>query len=324
MPECQPRATLEPCRTRHHTGPVNQPVEVFRSRLRRPSEERAFVLTAVGIASEVEWDGSAFVVRVESVARAHAEHHLWQYEQERRRPAPVDPPFTPQPGAWHGSLFYVALLLLVPFAVAQGWFAVDAYKAGVMDPERMQAGEWWRAVTALTLHWDASHLLGNIGSGSLLGFSAAQVWGNARAWLLILLAGVLANLTEGLLATANYVSAGASTAVFAALGLVAAHAWRTRRQSAPSPMRRWAPLIAGVAMLGFFGAGAQEPGMFAEADSTNVLSHALGFAAGVLCGVLAASRRGASLLQRVPVWLAVMAAPALIAIAWTLALRPSV
>lgn len=324
MPDCQPRATLEPCRTRHNTGPVNQPVEVFRSRLLRPSEERAFVLTAVGIASEVEWEGGSYVVRVESVARAHAEHHLWQYEQERRRPVQVEPPFTPRPGAWHGSLFYVGLLVLVPIAVAQGWLPVDPYKAATMDPARMQAGEWWRAVTALTLHWDAAHLLGNLGSGALLGFSAAQVWGNARAWLLILIAGVLANLAEGLLGSGDYVSAGASTAVFAALGLVAAHAWRTRRQSAPSPLRRWAPLIAGVAMLGFFGAGSGEPGMYGETDSTNVLSHALGFMAGVACGVLAASARGAAVLQRVPAWAAMVAVPALLAIAWTLALRPTV
>lgn len=324
MPECQPRGTLEPCRTRHQTGAVNQPVEVFRSRLRRPSEERAFVLTAVGIASEVDWDGSAFVVRVDNVARAHAEHHLWQYEQERRRPVPVEPAFTPLPGAWRGSLFYALVLLLVPIALAQGWFALDPYRAGVMDPARMQAGEWWRAVTALTLHWDAAHLVGNLGSGALLGFSAAQVWGNARAWLLILLAGVLANLTEGLLAAGSYVSAGASTAVFAALGLVAAHAWRTRRQSAPSPLRRWAPLIAGVAMLGFFGAGSGEPGLMVEADSTNVLSHALGFVAGVGCGALAATARGAALLQRVPAWFAMLAAPALLVAAWLLALRPAV
>jgi membrane associated rhomboid family serine protease len=307
---------------------VNQPVEVFRSHLRRPSDERAFVLTAVGINSWVEWDGSAWVLSVESVARAHAEHHLWQYEQERQRPVPKDVPFHPQPGAWHGSLLYVAALLLVPFALAQGWFPVDPYVAGVMDPLRMQAGEWWRAVTALTLHWDASHLLGNVGSGALLGFSAAQVWGNARAWLLILLAGVLANFTEGMLGQGGYVSAGASTAVFAALGLVAAHAWRTRRQSAQSSMRRWAPLIAGVAMLGFFGSGAGSgtgsPGLLAEADTTNVLSHALGFVAGVLCGVLAASHRGAAWLMRVPAWLAGIAVPVLVLGAWTLAQWPTV
>jgi len=85
-------------------------------------------------------------------------------------------------GGWRGSLAYILLLLLIPLARAQGWLEANPYDIGVMDPERIRAGEWWRALTALMLHWDATHLLGNLGAGALLGISAAQVWGSARAW----------------------------------------------------------------------------------------------------------------------------------------------
>jgi membrane associated rhomboid family serine protease len=284
------------------------------------------MLVAVGIASEVQFIGgdAGYAVFVEGAVREQALHQLWMYEQERLRRPPPEPEGEPlQPRAWLGSVIYALVLLAVPLALGQGWLPVDPYAAGVMSPEKMHAGQWWRALTALTLHWDASHLLGNLGSGALLGFSAAQVWGNARAWLLILLAAALANAAEGALGIAHYVSAGASTAVFAALGLAAAHAWRTRSQRAPSLRRRWAPLLAGIAMLGFFGAGTEDP-QGGITDPTNVLSHALGFAAGVALGAAVATTRGAALLRRLPAWLAATAALAAIALAWTLALRASV
>lgn len=287
------------------------------------------MLMAVGIDSDIVPVEEGYALRVEQPLRAHALHHLYQYEQERvaRAQEPVAT-FTPQPRAWIGSLVYVLVLLIPPFALAQGWFRGDPYETGTMNPALVMAGEWWRVVTALTLHWDAAHLLGNLGGGALLGYSAAQVWGNARAWLLILVSAALANALEASLGLTNYVSAGASTAVFAALGLVAAFAWRARRQKFGSPLARLAPLIAGVAMLGFFGAGSSVPvaGMpitdvlaMQEPGSTNVLSHLLGFICGAAAGALAAAPRGAQLLARVPGWAAAGLSFVAIALSWTLA-----
>lgn len=284
------------------------------------------MLTAVGIDSEIELDGEAYAVRVDAAVHAHALHHLWQYEQERQVVRPVEPASDLQPDAWRGAVVYALVLLLVPFAVAQGW-VLDPYGIGVMEPARLLDGQLWRAWTALTLHWDASHLLGNLGAGMLLGFSAAQIWGNARAWALIIPAGALANLLEACLASgADYVSAGASTLVFAALGLVAAWSWRTRRRYAHNMLRRWVPLIAGIAVLAMFGAGdAQiQEGLSMQpfvqpSGQTNVLSHALGFITGALAGVLVATERGNRLLRNMPAWLAVSAATAPVVVAWTIA-----
>ncbi len=307
---------------------MQTPAVVFRAADHRACEERAFVLTAVGIDSVTVPVEGGFVLLVEHDMLAHAQHHLWQYEQERVRKPVTEAKFTPQPQAWKGSLLYILVLVLVPFAWAQGWIRTDPYVSATLDPALVRSGEWWRALTALTLHWDASHLLGNLGGGALLGFSAAQIWGNARAWLLILIAATCANFVESVLGLPNYVSAGASTAVFAALGLVAAFAWRTRGQRFGSPLARWGPLIAGVAMLGFFGAGSNVPvaGMpapdllaFEPRGSTNVLAHLLGFACGAVTGVVAASERGRRLIGQVPVWLAASTPLVLLLTAWVLA-----
>jgi rhomboid protease GluP len=297
------------------------PVIVFRSVRRRDCDERAFVLTAVGIANDVAVDEQGFVVLVESVVSAQARHHLWQYEHERQRRPPPEIPFKLQPQAWRGSLVYVLLLLALPLAVASGWFVLNPYDIGVMDPGRIREGEWWRAITALTLHWDAAHLVGNLGSGALLGYSAAQIWGSARAWLLVLLAAVTANLVEGFGGAAGYVSAGASTAVFAALGLVTAHTWRTHRWRAQGTLRQAAPLVAGLVLLGMFGSGdPQEQG----ASPTNVLSHALGFMAGLGWGAAFAAQRGEALLNRVPPWLATVLTTGTVLGAWAVALWAAV
>jgi rhomboid protease GluP len=298
------------------------PAEVFRSRRRRPCDERAFMLTAVGIASAVEPDGRDWVMRVEAVAQAHARHHLWQYEQERRAAPPPEDALPLQPHAWRGAVFYALLLLLVPLWFATRWNVIDPYAVGALTSELIRGGEWWRTITALSLHWDAPHLAGNLAAGALLGLSAAQIWGNARAWLLILGAALLANTVEGFAGPGGYASAGASTAVFAALGLVAAFSWRRRAQS-HGGVRRWAPLVAGVAVLAMFGAGevhdAAVPVIGTDAG-TNVLSHALGFLAGVSIGAAVASRLGTQLLQRIPVWVAASLALGAVPAAWGWAL----
>jgi membrane associated rhomboid family serine protease len=308
---------------------MQHPVAVFRAPDLRACEERAFVLTAVGIDSVVEVEPQdGFVLLVEQRMLAHAQHHLWQYEQERARPAQPEARFKPQPRAWLGSLCYVLVLVLVPLLWGQGWMRTNPYQSATLDPALVRAGEWWRALTALTLHWDIEHLVGNLGGGALLGYSAAQIWGNARAWLLIFLAAALANFIESAIGMPNYVSAGASTAVFAMLGLVAAYTWRTRGQRFGSPLARWGPLVAGVAMLGFFGTGSSVPvaGMPApdpfavqEEGATNVLAHLLGFACGVVVGAVVASARGAQRIATVPVWLAAAIPPAALAVAWSLA-----
>ena len=108
----------------------------------------------------------------------------------------------------------------------------------------IQAGQWWRAVTALTLHVDHGHLLGNLLAGIVIGIVAAQLLGQGLAWLAILLAGALGNLIAALLRGPDYGAIGASTAVFGALGIVSAFTRQRRwleRHLGCAAWRHWAP-----------------------------------------------------------------------------------
>jgi membrane associated rhomboid family serine protease len=84
-----------------------------------------------------------------------------------------------------------------------------------LGTERVMAGEWWRAVTALTLHADAPHVGGNaVAIGVLMTAVCWHLGPGLGAWLL-LLAGAAGNLLTAAVHGGGHSSVGASTAVFA-------------------------------------------------------------------------------------------------------------
>jgi membrane associated rhomboid family serine protease len=287
-------------------------IEIFRSARRSACEERALVLTAAGIPSAIRADGALFILEVDDAELNRALSELGQYEAEIR-PIPVQPPPPPQrePHAWIGCVVYAAVLLGVAYAIANGLVRLDAFDLGELDAGRLQSGQWWRAWTALTLHLDAGHLAANLGAGIWFGYLAAGELGSGSSWFLIVNGAALANWLEGELGPATHRSVGASTAVFTALGMLAAHSWRTRYYLPQRWALRWAPLVAGVILLGWLGSAGEE---------TDLTAHAIGFIVGVLIGAAAALPTIKRILARVPQWLAGLLALASIGVAWTCAL----
>jgi rhomboid protease GluP len=107
---------------------------------------------------------------------------------------------------------------------------------------------------------------------------------------------------------------GASTAVFAALGLLVGFAWRHGLSLRERFAYAYGPLFGGVVLLALLGAGDEH---------VDVLGHALGFIAGVATGWLY-SRLGIPRNRGRGVQRASGAAAlALVALAWMLALHRS-
>jgi membrane associated rhomboid family serine protease len=286
------------------------PVEVYRSHWRPACEERAFMLHAVGIGSQVVPNGELWsLVVLPSVATA-AVSHLRGYDREnppKRRV--LARPEQMHPHAWIGAACYLSVMLLVAWLAGHRTFAINWFEAGVLDTTSVRTGEFWRTVTALTLHFDVAHLLSNLGFGAFFGWLASQLLGPGVALGGAVAAATLANAINSSIQPANHVSAGASTMVFAMLGLLAAYAWRRRADSGERWAYRWAPLIAGVFLLGFTGVGG---------DNTDVLAHLTGFVTGTVTGWWLGR------LSRIPAqhvqWLAGVGALAAIATAWWAAL----
>jgi rhomboid protease GluP len=290
------------------------PVTVFRSAQRRECNERLLVLTAVGVEAMVATaPGGGFELQVAPGDAAHAARHLLQYDAENRPPPLLPPPPPVYPHAWVGCVVYVAVLVGVAWVLSNGLVRLDAFELGELDAARVQAGEWWRAWTALTLHLDGPHLAANLGAGTWFGYLAARQMGGGTAWFITVTGAALANLLEGLLGPPGHRAVGASTAVFSALGAMSAYSWRERFALPQRWARRWGPLIAGVILLGWTGTGG-------EGTDVDVVAHLGGFAVGALLGATAALPRCQRLLQQLPQSLLGAAAIASVAIAWVCAL----
>jgi rhomboid protease GluP len=286
-------------------------VEVYRSYRRTDCNERALVLAAIGVASELVSlsDGFALLVPEDSVTTAVTELKDYSEESFSRRPEPG--PISPHPGAWLGSAGYAVVLAIVTHCAAGGLLGFDWFSSGELVPGLLRNAELWRVVTALTLHADFGHLIANLGFGILFGYLAGQLLGPGIAWASIVAAGALGNFLDALLMPPTHSAIGASTAVFATLGLVAAYSWRRRSGRAAGWPYRWAPLVAAVALLALIGTGGEH---------TDVLGHLTGFFAGtvlgIVYGILSFPRSGRPLAQL----LAAASTLAVIVGAWVVAL----
>jgi membrane associated rhomboid family serine protease len=269
------------------------------------------MLHAVGIPSQVVASGEHWTLQVAPEHAPAAARQLRVYERENTRRREVAAPAEPlHRQAWLGALTYVLVLLLVAYLAGVKAFATDWLDAGALHGALLRGGEPWRAITALTLHFDVAHLLGNLGFGAFFGLLASQLLGPGVAFGSAVLAAATANFVNGGVQDPYYVSGGASTVVFALLGVLSAYAWRRRAGAGERWAYRWAPLIAGVFLLGFMGVGGER---------TDVAAHLGGFAAGTFAGWLLAlrSRAPGAWVQ----WCAGIATLACIAAAWALALQ---
>jgi rhomboid protease GluP len=278
----------------------------------RACAEAALVLAAKGIPYEtLELGGECeLVVPLGQIAAAREE--LDRYAHERAPPRRARPVFVPFSGAGVGSAVYGALLVLIAYSAGVHAFGADWLARGSLDARPAAAHEWWRAVTALTLHLDQAHLLGNLLFGIAIGALAGRAFGPGVAWLSILVAASTANYIDMLISPPSHRAVGASTAVFAALGLLVGFAWRHGLTLRDRFKYAYGPVFGGVALLALLGAGDEH---------VDVLAHALGFIAGGVTGWLYSrlgvpTTRGRG-MQRA----AGAAARARVGRAWVLALR---
>jgi rhomboid protease GluP len=240
--------------------------------------EYSLVLEARSIEHEVLESGGDWQLTVIPSLQARALDELTRYAAERNVPRPRSRFVVAFKGTGIGLAVYASILLLAAYCAGLSLFGKDWYAAGVIGAGAARA-EWWRAVTALTLHADPAHLFGNLFFGALVGIAASRLLGSGIAWFAALFAAACANTLEMWIAPGSHRALGASTVVFAALGLVAGLAWTERLGFRERHWYRWAPLIAGVCLLTLFGAGG---------DHVDVLGHFLGFAFGIAAGAVCA------------------------------------
>jgi membrane associated rhomboid family serine protease len=263
-------------------------------------EESALALAAAGIPHRVEAVPGGWRLLVAAGDAAAGAAVLDACARDVRDTAPV--PAVPDAGGWWIGPAVAAALIAFHRLTGGQWNATGSAAA-----VRIAAGEWWRVVTALTLHAGPAHVLGNAVASVVFVGAVGRLLGAGVGLWAVLLAGAAGNAANALLRGPGHDSLGASTAVFAALGVLAGLQLVRRLRGGAGGPRPWMVIAASLALLGLLG----------TAQGADVTAHLFGLLAGAPIGAVAALLRPPG---RVAQGLLAVAALAAVVACWGLAL----
>lgn len=293
---------------------------------RRQADGWSLVLSSEGIGHQLlsGTDGLYLAVDAGDAVRASASLQAYMTENDApvfdtaRRP-PLRPSADPAGRADLGFGIAAGLALLAGFAVTgDATHGGGLAPLGGADSGLILNGALWRTVTALTLHAGIGHVLANALASVIFLPLAARRLGIGLTLLGTIGAGAIGNWLTAYLRGPGSLGVGFSTAVFGALGLLAGARLVDGDRGGRGGC--WIVFGAAMALLALLGSGEQ----------SDVLAHACGLVAGVPIGAAIArfARAGAqahgtstSVAGARLQWAAGIAAVALIAGAWGLALR---
>ena len=243
----------------------------------RQRRDWRLVLSACGIPHRIAQLNGREYLYVPPLLETAALHELGAFDAERRRtPAP------PAPAHPHWKLAGCFLLpLLFWHGMRVGWWPAPGalpppqlwLGAGALETLQVRLyGQWYRVVTALTLHADAAHLMGNLAFGALFLALLARGAGLGRALWLTLLGGCLGNVLAVFLRRQPVESIGFSTALFASIGALSG----LMAMRGAGRREMLLPVAAGAALLAMLGT---------EGERTDYLAHVAGLGAGLVLGM---------------------------------------
>jgi membrane associated rhomboid family serine protease len=272
----------------------------------------SLVLSSAGINHGYTQTPDSLVLSVATNDAPEANTQLKAYLHENKNwpPKPVAPAndFTPllQPP----TLLLIGSLTLLytvtgPWSGHSPWFSHGAGDAGAIFTNN----EYYRLITALTLHADIVHLLGNCLVGGFLFHFFCRLTGNGLGLFSMLFTATLANSINAALHGSNHLFVGFSTAVFAIIGMLA---MISREHRTGKRYLRILPFMAGAALLAMIGS---------SGERTDIGAHFFGLCCGlafgwILCRPVLIKVRQSLLLQTMLFILSI----AVIIIAWQMAL----
>ncbi|MGL1861552.1 MAG: rhomboid family intramembrane serine protease [Pseudodesulfovibrio sp.] len=240
-------------------------------------------------------DGGGHAVQVQMwfLDRAVSEIELYLAENAPGQHAVFLPDLRPVSGL-EPTIGAMAFLVLFYWVYNRTYPSLGLYPRLWLDLGSAKAsgilsGEWWRVFTALTLHGDGAHVVGNALIGGVFVWLATRRLGAGLTWLLTILGGGVGNLFNAMALAGTHNAIGFSTASFAAAGILAGIApfgvggGRHGLGSGNLSLRVYEfiksaliPVAAGLGLLAMLGAG----------ENTDLGAHLFGFLSGLTLGLL--------------------------------------
>lgn len=250
---------------------------------RREAEDWSLVLSAEGIPNRVVREGRIFSIEVLVESRGEEAIRIldaWQLERAERDRR-IEPPPARSATALEMAMAYAMALSLLAFHLGLDLSGrhESFVESGASRAEIVLAGDLERLVTALTLHSDLPHVLGNTLFGGFFLATLAGRLGIGLAALGFVVTGTLGNLANALYYGVDHGSIGASTGVFGLVGILTGlAAWQRHQRGIPG-RGGWVALGAGLGILAMLGTGGPR---------VDLSAHLFGLAAGALAGLLLA------------------------------------
>ncbi len=196
-----------------------------------------------------------------------------------RENPPISEPISPSAAMPAGFLsvtvfMIMGLLTAVHFGIERTGARWDFILAYGVSGMYLSQGETFRAVTALLLHSDTAHLLGNLAGLFFFAGPLIRLSGYGSGPLFLLFAGTSGNLINAGFRGTALLSIGASTAVMGAAGGLAA--FQMMRKGPLRRRDRILPLVAGATLMAFLSHG----------ENTDVWAHVFGFFCGFAAGTI--------------------------------------
>lgn len=237
----------------------------------------SYVLSALEIPHRVISENNIFYLLVPTNLKTQALQELEEYLSEtldftpeslltndNEEGATLQPP----------TLLLIGSLVLI-YAITGPWNQNSVwFQKGAGDAQAiLEHSQWFRLVTALTLHANGLHLLNNcILGGLLLDFFLLLV-GTGVGLFALLLASVAGNGINVFLHGDGHLFVGFSTAIFAVIGMLAILSYKNRDSRHRS--RIYLPLMGAFALLAMLGSGGEH---------TDLGAHFFGLLCGLLTG----------------------------------------
>ncbi|MFP6626677.1 MAG: rhomboid family intramembrane serine protease [Deltaproteobacteria bacterium] len=274
-------------------GSETHSVELYRSLDGATADRLTLLLASMGIACQVrsgQGQSSAIYVAEADLGRARElinDEYPYGIGTGRDQPPATGvgsgPTAVAEAQGWMGPgtpmvVFLVLLCVVLYSALHLGAESLSRSRLlefGAISWSHVEAGQHWRLIAAIFVHFNISHLVSNMVTMVMLAPPLANMLGARRFLVLFLVAGLAGNVLSHLLSPAMGLKAGASGAIAGVLGGLGGQALRTGGR--PSRFRSWHVLggmLAFYAMMIGFGPGRDN------------LAHLGGMLAGIILGRL--------------------------------------
>lgn len=235
----------------------------------------SLVLSAMEIPHSIATKDSTSTIEVAPTDAERASHHLSAYLAENRDwPPKVLPAEEIPQGIQPPTIIIIGALMLLYSATGQWDSHSIWFDSGAGDSTAIiHGGEYFRLVTALTLHADLTHLLGNCFIGGFLLHFFCRLVGSGIGFAATLAAAVIGNGVNVYLRGDGHLFVGFSTAVFGIIGMLVAASYKHNKKL--SGYHVLLPFMAGIGLLAMLGS---------SGERTDLGAHFFGFFSGIFIG----------------------------------------